>query len=50
MRSFGHDRLTALAAALGIRLHTWPGGHDADYWHAHYGAYLRFYAQALASC
>jgi enterochelin esterase-like enzyme len=41
----------ALDAALpGVRLHTWPGGHDGAYWRAHYGAYLRFYAAALARC
>jgi S-formylglutathione hydrolase FrmB len=42
------DRL--LAAALGIRKRTWPGGHDAAYWRAHYDDYLRFYASALARC
>jgi S-formylglutathione hydrolase FrmB len=40
----------ALARALGIRMHHWPGGHDFAYWQAHYGAYLRFYAKALAAC
>ena len=40
----------ALADALGIPLHVWSGGHDGDYWHRHYGAYLRFYARALAHC
>ena len=28
----------------------WPGGHDATYWDAHFPAYLRFYAGALADC
>ncbi len=28
----------------------WPGGHDEDYWNAHWDDYLRFYADALASC
>jgi enterochelin esterase-like enzyme len=28
----------------------WPGGHDATYWDAHWPAYLRFYAAALADC
>jgi enterochelin esterase-like enzyme len=28
----------------------WPGGHDAAYWDAHWPAYLRFYASALAAC
>jgi poly(3-hydroxybutyrate) depolymerase len=40
----------AFAAALGIRMRHWRGSHDGDYWHAHYGAYLRFYADALAAC
>jgi hypothetical protein len=26
------------------------GGHDGDYWGAHYDDYLRFYAQALKNC
>jgi S-formylglutathione hydrolase FrmB len=41
---------TAFAAALGMPLHHWPGGHDGAYWHAHYARYLRFYADALAAC
>jgi hypothetical protein len=40
----------SLARALGVRMHHWPGGHDGAYWHAHYGAYLHFYARALARC
>lgn len=41
----------ALDAALrGVRLRTYPGGHDGAYWRAHYGAYLHFYAAALARC
>jgi enterochelin esterase-like enzyme len=28
----------------------WPGGHDNAYWDAHWPAYLRFYADALAVC
>ncbi len=39
-----------LARDLGIPLHVWPGGHDFDYWNAHWGAYLGFYAGALAHC
>ena len=41
---------TALASVLHIRKRTWPGGHDGSYWSAHYGSYLRFYADALARC
>jgi S-formylglutathione hydrolase FrmB len=33
-----------------VRLHRWPGGHERSYWRAHWGAYLRFYARALAHC
>ncbi len=40
----------ALAAALGITLRHWEGEHEGDYWRAHFGSYLRFYAQALAAC
>jgi enterochelin esterase-like enzyme len=45
----------ALAANLrrgGVRLtfKRWPGGHDGDYWRAHWPAYVRFYARALADC
>jgi S-formylglutathione hydrolase FrmB len=40
----------ALASALRIPMHHWPGGHDSAYWHAHYARYLSFYADALASC
>jgi S-formylglutathione hydrolase FrmB len=40
----------ALAAALGVRLRTSPGGHDDAYWRSHYDQYVRFYAAALARC
>jgi enterochelin esterase-like enzyme len=41
----------ALDAALSsVRLRTYPGAHEGSYWRAHYGAYLRFYANALARC
>lgn len=33
-----------------LRARTWPGGHDSAYWNRHWGAYLRFYANALAHC
>jgi poly(3-hydroxybutyrate) depolymerase len=39
-----------LASALGVKMRHWPGGHNGDYWHAHYARYLRFYANALAGC
>jgi hypothetical protein len=38
------------AAALQLGMRQWAGGHDAGYWSAHYRAYLRFYAGALARC
>lgn len=41
---------TAFAAAAHTRLRTWPGGHDGNYWSAHYRDYLRFYARALGRC
>ena len=28
----------------------WPGGHDEDYWNAHWDEYLAFYANSLADC
>jgi hypothetical protein len=40
----------AFAAAAGVRLRTWPGGHDGAYWSRHYRDYLRFYARALGRC
>lgn len=43
----------ALRAALGSRVSahtTWPGGHEGDYWNAHWPSYARFYAHALANC
>jgi S-formylglutathione hydrolase FrmB len=33
-----------------VTLHLWPGGHDKDYWRAHWPAYLGFVAGALARC
>jgi S-formylglutathione hydrolase FrmB len=38
------------AGHVRIHVHRWPGGHDKSYWRAHWGAYLRFYAKALARC
>ena len=29
-----------------VSFHVWPGGHDGEYWDAHFGDYLRFYADA----
>ncbi len=45
-----HGADEALASTLRVPLHVWPGGHDSAYWNAHWGAYLRFYADALAAC
>jgi len=42
------DYLQAGGADLSV--HSWPGGHDNAYWNAHWPRYLRFYANALASC
>jgi enterochelin esterase-like enzyme len=33
-----------------ITFHVWPGSHSGSYWNQHIGRYLRFYADALASC
>jgi Putative esterase len=44
------DADVALAGRLGVRPHVWPGGHGRSYWAKHLGAYLRFYAAALAAC
>jgi enterochelin esterase-like enzyme len=38
------------AAGAHASVHRWPGGHDGDYWNAHWGDYLRFYARALKRC
>ncbi len=35
---------------VALRAHTSPGDHDSAYWNRHWGAYLRFYANALAHC
>jgi hypothetical protein len=33
-----------------LSAHSWHGGHDGAYWSRHWPTYLRFYANALASC
>jgi len=33
-----------------LTAHVWPGGHDITYWDTHFPEYLRFYANALATC
>jgi enterochelin esterase-like enzyme len=33
-----------------VVFHTWPGSHSGSYWNKHVAQYLRFYADALASC
>ena len=45
-----HSADEALAGALHIQMHVWPGAHDSDYWNAHWADYLSFYATALARC
>jgi len=44
--------LVALLRSRGDRVtyHVWPGAHTSSYWTAHEGAYLQFYATALAHC
>jgi S-formylglutathione hydrolase FrmB len=38
------------AEGADLSAHSWDGGHDSAYWSRHWAAYLRFYANALASC
>jgi S-formylglutathione hydrolase FrmB len=33
-----------------LSAHLWPGGHEGDYWDAHWPAYQRFYIKALNHC
>jgi len=42
----GHLR----ADGADLSAHSGPGGHDSAYWNRHWPAYLRFYANSLASC
>ncbi len=48
----GDDAFAASLRAAGAHasVHRWPGGHNGDYWNAHWGDYLRFYARALRRC
>jgi S-formylglutathione hydrolase FrmB len=48
----GTDAFTTALRANGIEVsaHTWPGGHEGDYWSEHWPSYARFYARALANC
>jgi S-formylglutathione hydrolase FrmB len=38
------------AGGADLVTHEWHGGHEQAYWDRHWGAYLRFYATALANC
>jgi S-formylglutathione hydrolase FrmB len=38
------------AAGADVTAHTWPGGHDRDYWDRHWEDYLEFYADELERC
>lgn len=38
------------AGKADLSAHSWPGGHDGDYWNAHWPAYQRFYVNALNEC
>ncbi|HEY5161036.1 MAG TPA: alpha/beta hydrolase-fold protein [Gaiellaceae bacterium] len=33
-----------------VVFHSWPGAHSGSYWNRHVAQYLRFYADALATC
>ncbi len=37
-------------AGTSVRFSSRAGGHDGDYWNSRWSDYMRFYAQALASC
>ena len=43
-------QIRRVAAAFDVRLRVWEGEHEASYWRAHYGDYMRFYAAALRRC
>jgi S-formylglutathione hydrolase FrmB len=43
------ETLSADGAPATVKLSR-PGGHDSDYWNAHWDEYMRFYASALAHC
>lgn len=38
------------SAGIPISAHSPPGGHEGEYWSAHWDEYLGFYAEALAHC
>jgi len=40
----------ARAGNADLSAHSWPGGHDGEYWNAHWPAYQRFYLNALNHC
>lgn len=44
-----NEALTANGADLTVKS-GWRGGHDDEYWNAHWADYLKFYATALAAC
>ena len=48
----GVDALTTALKAGGARIasRTWSGGHEGDYWNAHWKNYAAFYARALKRC
>lgn len=45
-----HQADETFAHELHIHMHVWPGGHNSEYWNAHWRNYMRFYASALARC
>jgi S-formylglutathione hydrolase FrmB len=50
-RVYNEGFVQALEAGdANLTTHSWPGGHEASYWDAHWPAYLRFYANALGRC
>jgi len=43
-----HNAAVYYAHEIHAKLHVWPGGHDDDYWHAHFAQYLAFYVRHCA--
>jgi S-formylglutathione hydrolase FrmB len=50
LAGFGAFSDNLAASGVEVEEHVWPGGHDGDYWNAHWPDYLRFYGRALARC
>jgi S-formylglutathione hydrolase FrmB len=50
-RAYNEGFVDALQAGdAKLSAHSWPGGHEGDYWERHWPAYQRFYLNALVAC